>query len=328
MEVLRPHTLILAFVLTLAVGTLGYEIIEGWDWFDGLYMTVISVTTVGYQELKPLSTAGRAFTMVLILAGIGIAFLALSALASAVLRGEIYKMLGRKKMQAEIKKLENHYIVAGFGRMGTVIVNQFRAKKMPCVVIDEQPESEAILRELGVPHISGDATDEKVLEAAGIRKAKAFISVISGDPDNAFAIMTAKGMNPDLRVVTRCVLPQSMPILRAAGAHKVISPYVLGGARIAQAVLNPAVVDFVEFVEEPGQKEIEMAEVEIREGSKLLGQSLGSELMKSFNIIVVAIRKGDGKFTFHPKGHTTLEVHDKLVFVGQTENVQRATQLA
>jgi voltage-gated potassium channel len=320
----------LTFLIVLVCGTFGYRLLEGWSLLDSLYMTVITITTVGFGEIQPLSDGGKIFTLVLIFFGFGTAVLALSNLSFLMLRGELYNFFGRHRMQTELKKLSGHYILAGYGRMGKTILNQMKSRGAKVVVIDD---SDSQLEELQKLHpkviaVKGDASDEDTLKRAGIERAKGLVCVISSDADNAFAIMTARRLNPELRIVSRSIAEQSKSKLKFAGAQKVISPYDLGGTRIAQAILNPTLVDFVELVEEPDLKEIDMAEVEIAPGCALDGATLDSPDVKNLKIIIVGIKRQDGDLKFQPKGSTKIQGHDRLIFVAPTDQVTAVAKIA
>jgi voltage-gated potassium channel len=318
----KPVSIIFAVLFVLASGTIGYMIFEGWDWLDSLYMTVITVTTVGFQEVHRMSAEGRIFTIILIFVGMGIAVVAISGLATMLLKGELQSLLGRRRMQTEMKNLSNHVILAGYGRMGQIIADLLRQKKRKFVIIDKFEDAIEAIAEIKEPVVVGNVSDEAVLREARIDKAAAFICVVSSDADNAFAIMTAKGVNKSIHVVTRAVDSRSIPKLKLAGADRVIAPYHIGGTRIAQAVLNPAVADFVEFVEDPIFSDIEMADVLIAEGSQLDGVLLSAEVIRETGIIVVGIKRAAGDFMFKPQANTKLHGLDQLVVVGPTEGVK------
>ena len=317
-----------SFLGVLLMGTLGFRFIEGFTWIDAFYMTVITITTVGFGEVHPLSETGRLFTVFLIFSGFGVAVVALSEVTTAIMRGDLQRFLGRIRMKTELGNLTGHYILAGYGRTGQAIVDHLLKKNMPMVVIETHPDSVKALGELGVPYILGNASDEQVLRDAGIERAKGFVSVVSSDADNAFAIMTAKVLNPSLRIVTRALDGQSVRKLKLAGAHKVISPFLLGGTRIAQAILNPAVVDFVEIMEDSAVKELEMADIEIRSKSALDGVNLDSSVVKALEIIIIGILKSTGEFCYRPKGSTQLVEGDRLVVVGNSSQIEATATTA
>ena len=322
---MKTGYLLLAFLVVLSVGTLGYELIEGWSFLDSLFMTVITVTTVGYDEVHPLSTAGRIFTIFLIFIGLGTVLLALSSLGAAMIQmqGQLSEALWRKRMTKQIEDLQNHVIVAGFGRTGQIIVRDLLRLKIPLLVIERDPIALADLRARGIPHISGSAYDEELLKKSGLDRARGFVSVVSSDVDNAFAIMTVKGLNPKIRVVTRAVDDTNVDRLKRAGSDKVIAPFLLGGTRIAQAIANPAVVDFMEVMEDTGVRDIEMADLEVRPGSRVVGQTLGSGALSGLSILVVAMRMPGGQMIYRPDRNSIIGANDKLIVVGHSEEVSK-----
>lgn len=320
--------LVTAFVLILIIGTVGYWQIEGWSLIDSFFMTVISVTTVGYREVGgELSTPGKLFTVVVIFAGFGVAALALSHFAAALLRGELNNVLGRIRMKKQIEQMKNHFIIGGYGRTGRVIASSFKIKKVPFVVVDSDEKSLSTLTSENIPFILGDASDEDTLKMAGIERAKGFVAVVSSDASNAFAIMTARELNPHLSIIARALDSQSVRKLKIAGADRVIAPYVLGGARIAQAVTNPHASDFIDVVENVESADIEMADLHVDPASPFLGRPVGDPIFKSFDVIVVGIRRKGGSFVFHPKAHHFLEENDHLILMGPTQSVEEFYKL-
>lgn len=307
MEKIKPIYLVYALILIIIGGTCGYYFIEGWSLIDSFFMTMITITTVGYREVGgDLSTAGKLFTVVLIISGFGVAYIALSGLAALFIRGEFNAFFGRMRMQKELKNLTDHYIIAGYGRTGQVISSHLKLKEIPFVVIDTDIKTLAKLREENVPFIQGDASDEDVLAQAGVKKAKGFVAVVSSDAANAFAIMTAKGMNSNLNIMARALDSQSIRKLKIAGANKVIAPYILGGLRIAHAVTHPHAADFL-----------------VKKGCKLDGLTLREGLVRDVGVIVVGIRKSDGSFSFQPSADTALNSGDHLVVMGPSPNIEK-----
>lgn len=322
MKTIKTTDILLAFISVIVIGTVGYHFIEGWSYFDSLYMTVITITTVGYREIAPMSEVGQVFTMFMLIIGLGVAFLALSHLSTSFLKGELQSALGRKKMQNEIKKMKNHYILVGYGRTGQVIATHLKAKKIPFVVIDESAQVLANLESERIPFLQGEGSDESILKLAGIENAKGFIAVVSNDASNAFAIMTAKELNPHIYVVTRALDSQSVRKLKIAGAHKVIAPYALGGLRIAQAVTNPHAADFIDVIEDVQTRHIGLADFPVLSNSELDGVLINSDAVRKLGVIIIGIRKSDGEFVFHPSGNTKLAAQDHLVVIGPSSNLE------
>lgn len=324
---LKTIYVLYAFLAIIIGGTLGYRIIEGWSWVDSFFMTIITITTVGYREVGgELSTTGKFFTSALIFSGFGVAYIGLSGLAAMFIRGELNTVFGRIRMQKEIKNMKGHYIIAGYGRTGQVIGSHLKLKEIPFVVIDNLDSALQKLREENIPFIQGEASNEQSLDDAGIRRAKGFISVVSTDAENAFAIMTAKGMNPNLIIMARALDSQSIRKLKMAGANKVIAPYILGGLRIAHAVTHPHAADFIDVMEDVQSKQIEMADFFVAESSKLNGIKLKDSLVREAGVIAVGVRKPDGQFIFQPSAETVFVAGDHLIVMGPTQNIAKLNQ--
>ncbi|MGW8273371.1 MAG: potassium channel family protein, partial [Thermodesulfovibrionales bacterium] len=257
---MRSRVLLIPLFLffVIALGCVGYSLIEGWSLLDALYMTIITLTTIGFQEVKPLSQSGRIFTIVFVLFGVGVVAYTVNSSLRMIFEGEIQKVFGRRKLEKKIKSLQNHFIVCGYGRMGQIICRELREKKVPFVVIDTEPREMQPLE--GMLFIRGDATKDDVLRAAGIESARGLVSVLSTDAQNLFVVLSARGMNPGLTIVARAGEDGSEQKLIRAGADRVVSPYHIGGLRIAHSVLKPAVVDFIEFATRTGNIELQMEE--------------------------------------------------------------------
>lgn len=323
MDRLKTIHLLFAFFSTLVIGTFGYHIIEGWTFIDSFYMTVITITTVGFREVGgDLSTTGKLFTTVLIFSGFGVAAFALSHFTSLIIKGELNNIWGKHRMEKELKELKNHYVVAGFGRTGQVIVSDLVEKKKKCVVIESNPELIQRLNELHIPFVEGDASEEDVLKHAGIERANAFVAVVSSDAVNSFAIMTARNLNPSLNIIARALDSKSARNLKIAGANRVIAPYVLGGMRIAQAATHPHATDFIDIMEDAHAKHLEMSDIEITAKSSLAGRKLNNEIFNNSNLMVIGIRRHNGKFEFHPDGDTEVFEKDHLIVIGPGTEIE------
>ncbi len=313
-------------ILVIATGTVGYTLIEGWDLFDSFYMTVVTLTTIGYEEIHPLSRTGRVFNLALIIVGLSVAGYTVNYLLRFILEGEIREVLGRRKMQKKIEELKNHYVICGYGRMGQVISNELKSSGVPFVVIEKEPvelnadEVTLILR--------GDATRDDVLKEAGIERAKGLISVLSSDAHNLYVVLSARGLAPKLNIVARAGEEGSDQKLVRAGADRVVSPYYIGGLRMANTVLKPSVVDFIEFATRSGNLELQMEEVPIREGSGLAGLTIDKTgIGKDLNIIVVAV-KSAGKMKFNPTSRMSINEGDILIALGEANKLKKLEALA
>ena len=269
---LRFSILILIFIVL--TGTLGYSLIEKWDIFESFYMTIITITTVGFREVHELSTPGKAFTIVLIFSSLGVIAYAGGSFVEFIVEGQIGQLFGRKKLQKEINKLENHFIICGYGRIGSFICAELRDRPIPFVVVDNNPGLCQKMEEEGILFVDGDATDDDALIKAGISKAKGLVTAVTQDTDNVYITLTARGLNPALFILARAAEPASEKKLKRAGATKVISPYLIGAHRMAQAILRPSVVDFLEIATAGKRLELQLEEIKISPSSALVGKNL------------------------------------------------------
>lgn len=319
---------LMALVALVAIGTSGYRIIEGWPFFDCLYMTVITLSTVGFREIGPLSTAGRIFTITLIVFGVGIAFWAAASLVEAVISEQIWHVLRRKRMQKRIDSMKDHYIICGFGRMGQQIAKDFRREGVPFVVIEQNPEQLPKLVEWDIPHLEGNASDDRVLIAAGIKRAKGLITVLPTDEDNVFITLSARALNPSLYIVARSILVENETKLKMAGANRVMSPYVMGGRRMAIAVLRPNVLDFLELATHGEHPSIMIEEIAVDQNSCMVGKSIAQSNLKSeAGVSVIAIKRSSGEMVPNPSADTVIHAGDVLIVLGSPEQLPRAEEL-
>jgi len=316
-------------VLVISFGTAGYMSIEGWNFLDSLYMTIITLTTVGFREIHDLSFNGKVFTIVLIIGGVGTVLYALSTGAKFVLEGELQEIFGRKRLEKKLKDLEGHYIVCGYGRMGKIIAKELKHENLTFVVIEKNDvvmdpdEKEEILI------VQGDATKDELLKKVGIEKAKCLISALPTDAENLYVVLSARGLNPNLLIVARAGEEGSEQKLLRAGADRVVSPYHIGGLRIAHTVLKPAVVDFIEFATKSGNIDLQMEEITIQKDSGLVGQSLDQcGIGRDLGIIIVAIKQQNGEMKFNPTFRTTIEAGDTLIAVGETSKLNVLEEMA
>ncbi len=315
---------VIAVGVVIALGTVGYVVIEGWTLFDALYMTVTTVTTVGFSEVHPLSTAGRAFTMVLVIVGVGTLFYVLGNVARLLLEGELRGVLGQYRIEGKMRTLTNHYIVCGYGRMGKRICKELSAKPLPFVVIEKNPEFIEALQREGVMYIEGDATQDEVLVQAGIERAKALVSVVGSDTENLYIVLTARGLNKDLYIVARAGEEGSEQKLLRAGANRVSSPYLTGGMQVAQALIRPAVMDFLELATASEHLDLQMEEFTIEKGSRFDGRAVcDCGVDHDRGLIVIAVKRSSGHMEFNPGKEIQLGGGDKLIVLGQPESLKR-----
>jgi voltage-gated potassium channel len=314
-------------VLVASFGTAGYMAIEGWNLIDALYMTVITLASVGFKEVHDLSLIGRIFTIFLIVGGVGSVAYALSAGAKIILEGELQEVYGRRRLEKKIRELKDHYIVCGYGRMGKIICRELREKNIRFVIVEKQPDLHQEEEDLLI--FPGDATKDEVLKELGIDKAKGLITVLPTDAENLFVVLSARVLNPGLIIVARAGEEGSEQKLIRAGADKVVSPYHIGGLRIAHTVLKPAVVDFIEFATKSGNIDLQMEEVSIGENSKLVGKTLDeSGIGRELGIIIVAIRKPSGEMMFNPTFRSAIKEGDMLIALGEISKLKILEELA
>jgi len=318
---------IIVIIGVISFGTIGYAVIEGWNFFDSLYMTITTLTTVGYGEVHSLSNAGRAFTIVLILFGVGAMLYALGVAARVIFEGEIREILGRKKLNKKIENIENHYIICGYGRMGKIICREMMQNNASFVVIEKTP---GILNSIDkdILVIEGDATQDSVLKIAGVERASALISVLSSDAENLYVVLSARGLNPKLKIVARASEEGVEDKLVRAGADNVISPYHIGGVRIAHTVLKPAVVDFIEFATRSRNIELQIEEIKVKKSSHIVGRELDEcGIRKDLGIIIVAIKRAAGDMEFNPTSRSVIKDGDTLIAMGETKQLEALERL-
>jgi voltage-gated potassium channel len=323
-RLIRPT---IAIVGIISFGTAGYVLIEDWTLFDSLYMTIITLTTVGYEEVHHLSDAGKTFTIFLVLSGVGVIFYALGVAARVILEGEIREILGRKRLSKKIENLKDHYIICGYGRMGSIICKELMHSKSSFVVVEGDSEIVSTM-DADILVLHGDATQDSILQQAGIEKAKGLISVLQSDASNLYVVLSARGLNPKLKIVARAGEEGAEQKLVRAGADKVISPYYLGGLRIAQTLLKPSVVDFIEFATKSSNIEIQIEEVRVKDGSGFIGQTLDEcGLRKKLQVIIVAIKRESGEMEFNPTSTSVIQAGDTLIAMGEQQQLKGLEEL-
>lgn len=310
-------------VIILAVGTSGYMFLEHGSLLDSLYMTMITITTVGYGEVVPLSPAGKWFTICLILVGVGFVLYLVGEVTETMVEGGLRRIMGRNNMEKKVAALKNHYIVCGFGRIGKVICKNFKEHKLPFVIIENDPQEVQHIDSLGYLALAGDASNDDVLLKAGIKEARGLIAVVSSDAENVYIILSAKGLNPNLFVMARSSGAEGCETkLLRAGADKVISPYYIGACRMAQLAVQPTVVDFLDLAVHGGELGLRMEELRVSMNSALANVSLmDSGLRKTYDLIVVAIKRDNGEMLFNPNPKTLILPGDILIVLGQHDQI-------
>jgi voltage-gated potassium channel len=310
---------------TLVVGTVGFELIEGYSWFDGFYMTLTTITTVGYQEMRPLSHAGRVFNSFLIFFGVSAMFLAVGAMTQTIIELELQDRYGKRRKRRMIENLNGHFIVCGFGRVGRNACYEFQRANAPFVVIDRNEQRVAKAVTAGMLAIVADATQDDNLREAGVLRAKGLIAALPSDAENLFIILSAKTLNPGLTVATRVSEEEAGEKLRRAGADTVFTPYTMAGRQLADALLRPHVVEFLDFARSNIGSQITMEQVSVASKGELSRQSLG-QLRKS-GVIVLAIRTQRGETIFNPPAEVEISAGDFLIVMGERSSLQKLEQI-
>jgi voltage-gated potassium channel len=316
-------------ILLLGVGTSGYQWLEELPPIDAFYMTVITISTVGFGEVKPLSPIGRVFTVGVIVAGGGLTAYFLKTAAEFFLSGEWRSQLDQQKRRNMLTKLSNHFIVCGFGRVGREVAHELRAEKLPFVVMDKDPEKIIRIRDAGYLALQGNAANEIYLREAGIERAKGLVAAVNSDAENVFIVLTARGLRPDLTIVARANYEDSESKLLRAGADRVIFPYRISGRRMVTMMVRPHVADFLDEVTHAGEQELLVEQVWLAQSSSLVGQTLAqADLRNLFDITILACRSADGQVNTHPGAEMTLCADSHLVVLGTREQIQALARLA
>ncbi len=320
---LRTRQLRLAvtlLALVLAVGTAGYVLIEGWNAWDAFYMTVISITTAGYEEVHQLSRAGQVFTSLLLIGGVGAAFYAFTLVAAEIIDSRLHPRSEERHRSHMIDELKDHFIVCGGGRIGMIVSDEFARQRVPFVVIDRDPEAVHDMLVKRYLAVQADASREDMLTKLRIDRARGLIAALGSDAENVYTILSARGLRPNLLVIARADSEDAERKLLKAGATRVISPYQIGATQIAQTALRPAVVDFVQLATSSENLELAMEQVTIAASSLLVDRSIvEANLRQRFGVIVVGIRRCDGRMEFNPPPDAIMRAGDQLVVLGPPE---------
>ena len=305
-------------------GTIGYVVVEGWTPWDAFYMTVTTVTTVGFREVHELSRAGEIFTVCLVLGGVGASLYTFSQFAALVIEGGLASHLRQRRRVRMIETIKDHFIVCGYGRIGSIVAREFRQQDVPFVVIERDPARYRSAVERGVLAIEADASQEDVLKRAGIERARGLITAVGTDAENVYTVLSARVLRPDLFIISRSESGDSARKLRAAGANRVISPYQIGAVQIAQTAIRPAVVDFFDLATSSEHLELAMEQITISPQSALADQSiLDANLRQRFGVIIVAIQREDQRMEFNPEPTMAMRSGDKLVVLGRADSLKQ-----
>lgn len=308
-------------VSIFCLGVAAFMLVEGWSFFDSLYMVVITLSTVGFQEVRPLSQAGRIITMCLILGGVGNFFFMLGLFSQLIAEGRLLKLWGRMRVQKAIDKLRHHFIVCGHGRIGSIVTREILNDGHHVVVIEQNPETVQRLEDEGLLCIHGDATKDETLLAANIAKAKSLIAALPDEAANVYVTLIARQMNPKLHIIARADEEGHVPRLKLAGADRVVMPTLIGGIRMAQSVLRPTVINFLDLALR-GDVDLQMEELKISKTSELVGKDLAaSGIRQNYDLIIIAIQKPSGEMVFNPGPALVLAGDDTLLAVGKKSNL-------
>lgn len=311
--------IIVFFIAILFVGTTGFVLLEDMEVWDGIYLTALTITTVGYGDIVPTHIPGKIFTIFLVFTGVGLVLYSFTKFAETMVEGGLQNILEKRKMKRKVAELQNHYIVCGYGRIGKVICHILQENKRPFVIIENHEEVIKNIEAQGLYALSGEAADDEILLAAGIKNARGLIAVVSSDADNVFITLTARGLNPGLFILARSsgASGADTKLLRA-GASKVISPYYIGARRMAQLIVRPTVIDFIDLTMHAGELGLRMEEMQVSDKAYFVNKNLiESGIRKRFDIIVVAIKRQQGQeMLFNPGPETIILPGDILVVLG------------
>ena len=318
----------IAILSTLLIGTIGFTVISGYSPFDAFYMTLTTMTTVGYGEIHPLDRAGRIFNSFLIIFGVSTILVGIGAMTQTIIELELGDAFGKRRQKRMIDKLENHFIVCGFGRVGRGAALELRHAGVPFLVVDVRPErAEAAIAE-GMLAVAADSTRDETLRQSGVERARGLVAALSTDADNLFVLLSAKGLNPRIYVAARAAEESAEEKMKRAGADAVFAPYSITGHRLAQSLLRPHVVQFLDFTTKDIGMNVSIEQVRVSEKSEAVSRTIKElDLSRVLGVIVMAIRKSDGAMLFNPPADTPVGGGDFLIVMGQQENLRALEKL-
>ncbi len=321
------YRILIILLLIFLMGIAGYMIIEKWSFIDSMYMTVITLTTVGFMEVNILSSGGRIFTILLIILGFSVIFYGLGTVTVFIVEGEMMGILRRKRMRKKISKLDQHYIICGLGDMGIHVVNEFAKTKKQFVLIEKNEAEIKMLhhRYSDLLYVTGDASSDVILDSAGIKAAKGLITTFASDKENLFVVLTAKSLNSNLRIVTRCIEQESEHKLQTAGANAIVSANSIGGMRMASEMLRPTVVSFLDVMLRGKDEGVRVEEAVIGEQSRINGLTIkDANIFKSIGLIIIAVKDAStGQNIYNPPSSLELKTNDALIVLGRVDQINR-----
>lgn len=325
---LRLRYALYAVLVAVALGTLGFRLLEGWPWADSLYTTIQTVTTVGYGDVVPQTAAGRAFASLYMFVGVGAVLYILTSTVQTIVQSEMVATFGERRRHREMQKIKDHFIICGAGRVGARLIREMQRSGMPFVVIEKDESKVAHLLQQGEPVIVKDATLEETLRQAGVERARGLAACLPDDADNVYVVLIARDLNHKLHIVARAVEEQAEPKLIKAGANRVVAPTITGSHRMAQALMRPAVADFMDSITAENL-DLSFEQIEVAHGSAYAGKKLRyTNILSELNVVIVAIRRRSGQMTFNPSGDAIIDAGDILIAIGQAESLMRMSALA
>jgi len=325
----RLYISVILLLVVIAIGSTGFHLIEKWNWFDGFYMTLTTMTTIGYGEVHPLSHVGRIFNSVLIVLAVFSGGFTIAMFSQALLEFEFGKALGRRRMERELAKLSGHYIICGTGRVGRTVARELRARDQSIVFIEKNPERAEWALNESIPVVLGSASSEEILKRAHIDTAKGLVAAVGTDPENLYIVLTARGFRSDLKIIARASEEEATSKLLRAGASQVLSPYYFVGNRIAQLLLRPNVLDFIDTAFGTDRLEVEIGEVRIEAKSPLVGKTLGDAAIRQrADVIILGVKPLDGTLLFNPPPETPIRAGDTWIIIGSDTQLKKLESLA
>lgn len=319
----RIASAILLLIILITIGTLSFMLLEGFSFWDAIYMTVITISTVGFREVQPLSVTGRIITMLLIIFGVGLLFYTLGTAIEYFFSDVFQSQIKQRRVASKMSRLKNHYIVCGYGRVGKVVCKELKKLSQAFVVIESDPQKVFDAEEDGNLVVKGDATEEKVLLQAGLSRARGIAACVGDDSDNVFITLTARSLEPEIFIVARANTPEVVKKLYRAGANRVIAPPEIGGKRIASMLTHPKLSEFLDIVSFDQDIEFQIEQYEIAEDSKMAGKTIGELLIRDrTGCVVLLVKYPDGRLEKTPRSNTLLTKGSKLIVLGTQDQLE------